>query len=79
MPLLAWAFIGLVAGYFIQGLLAPKTQQPKPAALEEFDFPQFEEGKPQGVLFGDAWTDSWFVLWYGNYRTTKVKSKGGKK
>lgn len=78
MPVLAWVFVGLVAGYFIQGLLAPK-QTVKPAALSEFDFPQFEEGSPQGVLFGDGWTESWFVLWYGNYRTTKVKSKGGKK
>lgn len=78
MPLLAWVFVGLVAGYFIQGLLAPK-QTIKPAALSEFDFPQFEEGGPQGVLFGDGWTSGWFVLWYGNYRTTKVKSKGGKK
>lgn len=78
MPLLAWAFVGLVAGYFIQGLLAPQ-QRIKPAALSEFEFAQFEEGTPQGVLFGDAWTSGWFVLWYGNLRSKKVKSKGGKK
>ena len=78
MPILAWAFVGLIAGYFIQGLLAP-SQKLKPAALTEFDFPQFEESTPQGVGFGDFWTAGWFVLWYGNYRTTKVKSKGGKK
>lgn len=79
MPLIAWAFIALVAGYFIQGLLAPKAQVQKPAALSEFDFPQFEEGTPQPVIFGDAWTSGWFVLWYGNYRTTKVKATAGKK
>lgn len=78
MPLLAWAFVGLIAGYFIQGLLAPK-QNIKPASLQDFDFPQFEEGKPQPVLFGDAWSKGWFVLWYGNMRTTKVQSSGGKK
>lgn len=78
MPLLAWAFVGLVAGYFIMGLLTPQ-QRVKPSSLEEFEFPQFEEGTPQGVLFGDAWTTGWFVVWYGNMRTTKVKSRGGKK
>jgi hypothetical protein len=79
MPILAWALVGLVASYFVQGLLAPKAQQPKPAALTEFEFAQFEEGKPQAVVFGDVWTSGWFVLWFGNYRTTKVKSGGGKK
>lgn len=78
MPFLAWVFVGLVAGYFIQGLLAKSIQQ-KPASLSEFEFPQFEEGGPQGVLFGDGWTSGWFVLWYGNYRTSKVTSKAGKK
>jgi hypothetical protein len=59
-------------------LLAPKPPQPKPAAFEEFDFAQWEEGTEQAVFFGDCWTSDWFVLWYGNYRTTKVKSSGGK-
>ncbi len=78
MEIIAVAFLSMVAGFFIQGMLMPK-QNIKPAALEEFDFPQFEEGKPQAVLFGDAWTPAWFVVYYGNMRTTKVKSKGGKK
>ena len=29
------------------------------------------------VVFGDVWTDGWFVLWFGNMRTQKVKK--GKK
>lgn len=77
MPLFAWALIFMVAQYAIQALTM-KTQKMKPAALEDFDFPQAEEGTPQIVVFGDVWLDDWFVLWYGNYRTTKIKS-GGKK
>lgn len=78
MPLFAWALVALVATYAVSALLIPKPQPQKPAAFEDWDFPQFEEGTPQAVYFGDCWTSGWFVLWYGNYRTTKVKARGGK-
>lgn len=74
-----WAIGMLVASYTIQALLTPKPTKPKPAGFEEFDFPQIEEGTPQCVVFGDVWIPDWQVLWYGNYRTSAVKSKGGKK
>jgi hypothetical protein len=73
MELFAWALISLVASYAIQALLV-KPQNQKPASLEDFDFPQAEEGTPQAVFFGDCWTEGWMVLWYGNYRTTKITS-----
>lgn len=78
MPLFAWALVFLVASYAIQAILV-KPQQPQgPAALSDFDFPQADEGTPQAVFFGDCWTEGWMVLWYGNYRTTKIQSKGKK-
>lgn len=76
MPLFAWALLFMVASTAIQALLV-KPQKTKPAALEDFDFPQAEEGTPQAVYFGDCWTDGWMVLWFGNMRTTKIKK--GKK
>lgn len=69
----------MVAGYTINALLAPKPTSPKPAAFEDFEFPQMEEGTPQAVIFGDCWTSDWMVLWYGNYRTSAVKSSPDKK
>jgi len=79
MPLFAWALVFLVASYVITAVTM-KTPQPQgPASLEDFDIPQVEEGTPHAVVFGDVWLEGWFVLWYGNYRTTKIKSKGGKK
>jgi hypothetical protein len=78
MPLFAWALVFIVASYALTALTA-KTQKMKPAALADFDFPQVEEGTPQAIFFGDCWSEDWFVLWFGNYRTTKIKSKGGKK
>lgn len=69
----------LIASYVIQAVLTPKPQKPAPTAFEDIEFPQFEEGTPQEVIFGDCWTDSWMVLGVGNYSTEEVRSKGGKK
>lgn len=77
MPMFAWALVFMVASYLIQAVLV-KPQKMKPASLEEFDFPQIDEGTPEAVFFGDCWTEGWMILWYGNLRTKKIKS-GGKK
>ncbi len=74
-----WAIGALIASYAIQALLTPKTDPQKPASLEDFDFAQFEEGTPQSVVFGDVWTEDQYILWYGNMRTSAIKSSGGKK
>ena len=66
----------MIASYVISAMLAPKPKQ-KPAALEDIEFPQFEEGSPQEVFFGDVWTESWMVLGTGNFRTTKIKKSNG--
>ncbi len=72
MPMFGWALISLVASTLLQALLV-KPQSVKPASLADFDFPQVDEGTPQAVFFGDCWTEGWFILWYGNFRTTKIK------
>lgn len=77
MPMFAWSLIFMVASYVIQSLTM-KVQNQKPAGLDEWDFPQFEEGTEQVVIFGDVWLKGPFVLWYGDYETIKIKS-GGKK
>lgn len=77
MHLLLIAFLMLVVSYVLQAFLIkrPKT---KPAALQDWDFPQADEGTPQTVFFGDAWQDGPNVMWFGNYQTKKVKAKGKK-
>lgn len=69
----------LVASTLITVALAPTQQPPKPAAFEDFDFPQADEGTPQAVTFGDCWSEDWTVLAVGNYRTTAIEGEGGKK
>lgn len=65
----------MVVSYLI---MPSNVQQQKPAALEEFEFPQSDEGTPQSRLFGQAWRPDWFVLWFGQYKTKKIKSEGKK-
>ena len=74
-------FIFAIATLVVSYLLTPKqkVETPKPATLDEFDFPQIEEGTPQCVVFGDVWIPDWTVLWFGNMRTSAILSKGGKK
>jgi hypothetical protein len=69
----------MVATYFISAALAPSAAKPDKAALTDFDFPQFDEGTPQSVVFGDVWSADFFILGIGDYRTEDIKSDGGGK
>ena len=72
-----WTYLATVIISYVLSSALAKHKTPKPAAFEDFDFPQFEEGTPQAVVFGDVWTKSWMVLSVGNYRTKKIKEKSG--
>lgn len=71
----------LAASLLISALFTPKTKQQgnPPASQEDFDFPQFEEGTPQAVIFGECWTSSWMVLGTTNFRVAPITRSGGKK
>ncbi len=68
-----------IATTLIQYLLAPKPPAPKAAELKDFDAPTADEGRPIPVVFGTVLVKSPNVVWYGDLRTTPIKSKGGKK
>lgn len=69
----------LVVSYFVSAALAPKPPKPKPAALEDFDIPVAEQGRPVPVVFGAVLITGPNVLWYGDLRVTPIQKKGGKK
>lgn len=73
------AFVLLAASYAITAMMAKRAPAKKAASMDEFDFPQAEEGTAQPVIFGDVWIKDWMVLWYGDYRVTPIRKKGGKK
>ena len=57
----------------------PKVEKPQAASLEDIDIPQVDEGTPMAVTFGDCWAGDWIVLGLGNFRTSPIRTKGGKK
>lgn len=53
--------------------LAPKPPKPKAAALEDFELPVAEEGRPIPVVFGTVDITGANVLWYGDLRVKAIK------
>lgn len=74
-----WALASFVASLIISVVTAPKSVGPPKPLFEDMQVPQIEDGTPQSVVFGEVWIVDWMVLGMGNFRTTQVKSKGGKK
>lgn len=75
-----WAAIAvLVISVLVQYALQPKTPQPQAAELKDFYAPTADEGRPVPVVFGTVLVRSANVVWYGDLRTTPIRSKGGKK
>ena len=75
-----WAvhlIIFIVAAYAAVAL-APKQATPKPASLEDFQFPTAEPGRPIPVVFGTVTVKSPNVVWYGDLSSSPVKTDGGK-
>ena len=79
MPTIIWQIVIMIASYYISAAMAPKQRPPKPAAFEDFDFPQADEGTPQMIVFGDVWLKDWMVIGLGNYKTEAIRKSGGKK
>ena len=63
----------------IQQLLAPRPPKPKPAALTDFDVLTADAGRPVPVVFGTVLVKGSNIVWFGDLRSTPIKSGGGKK
>lgn len=78
-----WVQIAIIViSMIISYVTAPKSQgnQAAAATMDDFDFPQAEEGTPQMVIFGDSWCSDWTVIGLGNFSAQPItKSGGGKK
>lgn len=80
MEPMTWVAIAmLVASMTISVLMAPKAAKPEPGTYDDMGIPQTEDGTPQAVVFGTAWTGDWTVLWTGNFKTKKVPASSAKK
>ena len=70
-----WNFIIQIVIAVISYLLSPKPESPTVVAGEQ-DIPVVDMGSPIPVVFGTVWINRPQVVWYGDLRTTPVKSKG---
>lgn len=72
---LAIAVAMMVISY---AMTASMNQSMKPEA-GSLDIPTAEEGGNVPVVFGENLLKNTNVIWYGDPKITKIKSKGGKK
>ena len=70
------ALLVLVAVVF---MTMPKPQSMPPASFEDVSAPVAKEGKEIPVLFGTKMLRGANVVWYGDFDSSPIKAKGGKK
>lgn len=64
---------------YLSYVMAPKPQDAPAANLEDSDIPMADEGVEIPVVFGTRDISGANVVWYGDIKTTPIKSSGGKK
>ena len=77
---MVWQFIAGVALALIGGYaLRPKPQTQPPKGLSQIKAPTADDGREIPVLFGCRHLRGPNVVWYGDLRTTPIRTEGGKK
>lgn len=80
MEMIMYAIVMIAASMVVTSVLAPTPPSQDAATLNDFDFPQIDEGTPQPIVFGDVWVSGWTVLNVGNFRTSPISGQqAGKK
>jgi hypothetical protein len=74
-----WFVVVFIVALVLAASAIPKPQEQKPAGLSDVQAPTAEEGREIPVLFGTKDIKGANVVWYGDFSTTAIKSKGGKK
>lgn len=77
---MVWQFLaGILLAVVLTYALRPKPYSTPPAGLDELQVPTAEEGSEIPVLFGCRDIRGANVVWYGDLKTKRIKSSGGKK
>lgn len=74
-----WYLVAFLVTLFVTYAITPKAKTTPPAGLDSIKAPTAEEGREIAVLFGCREIKSPNVVWYGDMKTDKIKSEGGKK
>ena len=77
MPVNIWVQIGImIVSALISYALRPKPEAQPPAALEDFQAPTAEEGRPIPVIFGEVLVESPNVVWFGHLKSVARYASG---
>jgi len=75
-----WQFlVGVIISLAVSYALRPKPQTQPPAGINDIKAPTADDGREIPVLFGCKPVRGPNVVWYGDLKTTPIKSKSGKK
>ena len=72
-------FVVFVVSLVVAYSAIPKPENAKPAGLGDIKAPTAEAGRDIPVLFGERDIEGPNIVWYGDFSTTAIQSKGGKK
>src|SRR3989304_1900484 len=68
-----WYVVVFIVTLVLSVALSPKPKGPRSAAIDDFQFPTAEEGRPIPVVFGTVDVTGPNVLWYGDLSTAPLK------
>lgn len=76
-----WGYVAFAVVGALLAIAFTRTKPPgqKPAGLNELELPTAEDGREIPVLFGCRKVKGPNVVWYGDLKTERIKSKSGKK
>lgn len=76
---MGWEYLLVfIVAMAISAALAPKPIPPKPAAIQDFEIPTAEEGRPIPVVFGTVLIKGPNVVWWGDLRSRAIRTSSGK-
>ena len=76
---MVWGIVVWIALMVISYLMTPKAAKPVTPAVGELNATVVDSYSPVPVLFGTRLLSNPNLVWYGDIRTTPIKTKGGKK
>ena len=68
----------LAISLIINAVFSEDPDVPEASTLEDFDVPMVNQGSSIPVIFGTFLIKSANVVWYGDLKTTKVRTNAGK-
>ena len=73
--ILAQIVVSLILTAIISRLMKPKGI--KASKLDDFTFPTVEQDRAIPIAFGDVFLEGPNITWFGDYKSKKIKEKGG--